>query len=256
MSNFVQIDSTLSNALLGVKTPASRNLCPDERRSAGHRNDIAMELFIALSSRFPVVKRLVGKDFFRELSRQYTATDPLCFPILPSYGDTFPAFIDGFEHAKGIPYLAAIARIDLARGLASHAAKVEVLSARDFATLDAGGIADLHITLHPSVSVVSSDFPIYSIWKVNQNRAPVIPVSPWSREDVLVVRPQNIVQVRKLADGQAAFLRALANDYSLSEAVSSTLESVPDFDATTAMTMLIDSKLVVGFKKADRLFRH
>ncbi len=36
------------------------------------------------------------------------------------YGEKFPEFIDAFAPARPVPYLAAVARIEMARGLAYH----------------------------------------------------------------------------------------------------------------------------------------
>ena len=183
-----------------------------------YRNNVAMGSFSALSARYPVVKRLVGDEFFRELSRRYIATEPPRSPIMLYYGETFPDFIDEFEPARPVPYLAAIARIEMARGLAYHAADAMPIGASDFAALPPRQLAELRLTLHPSVSVVTSPYPIYSIWNVNQSRAPVVPVSPWATEAALIARPVHTVEVTKLRTGEAVFLQTLAQGDTMAEA--------------------------------------
>jgi hypothetical protein len=253
MSNLAQIQTAFATALInpGARQPAA--VRGSERRFAVYRNNVAMGLLSALSTRYPVVKRLVGDEFFHEMARQYTAAEPPRSPIMLYYGDTFPAFIAAFEPAQPIPYLAAIARIEMARGLAYYAADAEPVRADAFASISPGALAGLRVVLHPSVAIISSLYPIHSIWKVNQNRAPVTPVSPWAPEAVLVARPANTVQVYRLAPGQAPFLRALAEGGLFSEAVEAAMAEAKEFDMTESLVFLIGARIVVGFDDAPRV---
>jgi hypothetical protein len=250
MTNFAQVELNFASALLGAQK-APESMRGGELRFSIYRNNVAMNLIGALASRYPVVKRLVGDEFFCEMARQHVVKHPPRSPILLYYGDEFPSFIDGFEQVSAIPYLGGVARIELARGLAYHAADVEVLGTSDFASLDLGSIESIRVLLHPSVSIVPSDFPAYSIWKVNQSRAPVVPVSPWAPETTLISRPLNAVRVRKLEGGQAVFLQNLARGNSLGNAVSAGLENEKDFDPAKALAMLIESRIVSRFSKKE-----
>ena len=100
-----------------------------ERRFAVHRNTVAASLIEALQARFPVVQRLVGEDFFRAMARAFVALEPPSSPLLFLYGESFAAFIARFTPAAPLPYLADVARLEYARGLAYHAADREPLAA-------------------------------------------------------------------------------------------------------------------------------
>ncbi len=247
MPNLAQIETTFAQALVDVTLHRPPQIRGSTRRFSVYRNNVAVGLLDALASRYPVVKRLVGDTFFRELARCYVAAEPPRSPVLLYYGETFPAFIAGFEPARPIPYLADIARIELARGLAYHAADMEIVNATAFAALDSATIAEFRVALHPSVSIIASSYPVYSIWKVNQNRAPVVPVSPWEGEAALVARPHYAVQIHKLAKGHAAFLTALAQGHPFAVAATEGVEDAPDFDVTQAFALLINAKIVTSF---------
>ncbi len=124
---------------------------------------------------------------------------------------------------------------------------MEVVGASAFAALDPAQMADIRVALHPSVSIIASSYPIYSIWKVNQSRAPIVPVSPWAGEGVLVARPNYAVQVHKLVEGQAAFLKSLAEGDSFATAATAGSQNVVDFDVAQALSLLINAKIVTAF---------
>src|SRR5262245_42691844 len=94
MSDLALIQDAFSRALrdaahptpVSVRGPARRSA---DRRFAVYRNNRSAGLIAALAARFPVVQRLVGDEFFREMARQYIAHDPPRSPILMEYGETF-----------------------------------------------------------------------------------------------------------------------------------------------------------------------
>ena len=55
---------------------------PDERRFAVYRNNVAVGLRKALATRFRVVERLVGEEFFALMARAYIAGARPASPLL------------------------------------------------------------------------------------------------------------------------------------------------------------------------------
>ena len=187
MSELVQIQEAFADAVLNPAVSVPACVCGAmrlraERRFAVYRNNVAAGLVSALGARFPVVKRLVGTEFFRAMATAYIGKEPPRTPVLIYYGDTFPTFIDSFEPAAPVPYLGDVARLELARGLAYHAADVHPASAADFKALPLNRLEDVRVRLHPSASVVRSHYPVFSIWRVNYNPDRVVPISPWAPE--------------------------------------------------------------------------
>ena len=72
---------------------ALRGLPQQCRRRAGAR----------ARSRFPVVKRLVGEEFFRAMAQVFVTEEPPRSPVLFRYGSTFPDFIAGFPARRWCP---------------------------------------------------------------------------------------------------------------------------------------------------------
>ena len=86
-----------------------------------YRGNVAGALGEALAVRYPVVRRLVGAEFFQAMAREYGLANPPHSPVLIHYGADFADFIAGFEPAKSVPYLSDVARLDSAHWEAYHA---------------------------------------------------------------------------------------------------------------------------------------
>ena len=248
MTSLAEVQKSFNAALRNISISQRGNVQGprSERFLTVYRDNTAKGLVSALASRYPVVKRLVGNNFFRTMAHAYLAAEPPRSPIMLYYGENLPRFIETHEPAQPVPYLAAIARLECARGLAYHAPSAGTVSATAFAAVSAEQLTQ-RVTLHPSVSIVTSPYPIYSIWSVNQTRAPTVPINPWAPEAALIARPLNTVEVTRLRPGEAEFLRSLADGASISDALETALGIWVDFDAPQALALLIKARVVTGF---------
>lgn len=254
MQTLLDVQDEFADALLSAATPVPSSLKGAsvrraDRRFAVYRNNVAVSLIEALGARFPVVKRLVGDEFFRAMAHAFVVREPPFSPLLIHYGETFPAFIEAFDAAKPLPYLADVARLEYARGRAYHAADVDSLPRAAFASLPAGHIGEARVSLHPSVSIVASSFPVLSIWEVNQDQA-VRAVPHWGAEAAVVARPFLEVETRRLLPGSDAFLLALQSGSTIAEAVERATATSSDFSASDGLAMLIGAHLAVGLSDA------
>jgi len=180
---------------------------------------------------------------------QFIEINPPRMPALASYGEEFAEFLDGLHSCRSIPYLGDVARIELARGRAYHAADAEPLPRQAFADLPQDRIGDQRVTLHPSMSIVVSSYPALSIWEVNQSGAEG-PVASWGPEATLIARPFLEVETRRLSAGTDTFLLTLHSGATMGEAVLSASAASPAFDASEGLAVLIGANLAVGLSEA------
>lgn len=146
----------------------ARDPAETARRFAVYRNNVAHSLTQALRQRFPVCERQVGPAFFGAMAGVFVGRHPPDDPVLARYGAAFPAFLSGFPPVAGLPFLPDVARLELLRGAAYHAADADPVAPARF--LDAAGSDPeaLRLRLHPSVRWLASDWPVFSIWTANQ----------------------------------------------------------------------------------------
>lgn len=179
----------------------------DARRFAVYRNNVYVSLVDALVAGFPKTHELVGDAFFRAMARGYAAERLPKTPILAFYGDDFGSFIRGFQPAEGVPYLGDIADLKFARRQALHAPETAPLETTTVDPVTAIHLPRMGLRLHPSLTVLSSSYPQYDIWR-RLTDTPGHPLSE-SGQDVVVGRRAEEVTVTKLPVGGAAFLSAL-----------------------------------------------
>jgi hypothetical protein len=244
-------ETSFADALLSTDQPipygiAADNAAVPARRFAVYRNNVVVGLGKALKSRFPVVEKIVGEEFFAAMARVFVKQQPPRSPLLAAYGDDFPAFIAAFEPASGLPYLADVARLEATRTHSYHAADATPLGAEQFAAFDRRAVGAIRVDMHPSIGIVRSAYPIVTIWAMNSGEQELAPIDNWRGEDALVSRPYLEVEVRALPPGGAAFLLTLAAGRPLDESAEAALADDPDFDLTGNLAGLIGSGLVRG----------
>jgi hypothetical protein len=219
---------------------------PHRRRFDVYRNNVYSSLIDVMQARFPVVLRLVGDEFFRAMARIYVEQEPPRSAVLLRYGQSFPAFVAGFEPAASVPYLADIAALEWAWHAAYHAADAAPLTLEELASVadHAGGAV---LKLHPSLGLVSSAYPIVTIYELHQegNEPPQTKLGAQG-EDALVLRPHLEVEVRRLPTGAVAFIESIRDGGSIGEAAEAAFAVASGFDLEANLAGLMTSGAIVG----------
>jgi hypothetical protein len=213
---------------------------PSPRRFAVYRNNVVVGLVEALKANFPSVCRIVGEEFFDAMARIFVASEPPTSPILFEFGIGFANFIAGFEPVADVPYLADIARLERAWHEAYHAPEANPLTAAALAAIPENQAAGITFSLHPSLRLIWSRFPILTIWRMNIGDGVPAPVDLTAGgEDVLLVRPAAKVEVCATPPGGYEFVEALQQGQPLTEAMKIALRADPRFDLSRNIRDLI-----------------
>ena len=215
-----------------------------------YRNNFRVNLQEALRVTYPITARLVGDEFFAAMINVFVTSRPPRSPVLIEYGGELPDFISRFEPAGTVPYLADVARLESAWNDAYHAPESNSLPPSALPGLNAESLAGAEVTLHPSVRIVRSAFPVASIWGSQRSPSPETSLS-WEAEDALVLRPGAEVLVLTLKPGCAAFVMALHEGLSIADAANAVLEDIGDFDAGGALVSLLSWGAIASLKTPD-----
>jgi Putative DNA-binding domain len=259
---FAAIQDEFAAALLDAEKPVPRAVTSHTFRTPAkrfgvYRNNVVGGLVNALRMRFPVVEKIVGKEFFAAMARVFATAHPPQSPLLMLYGDAFADFIATFEPTSALPYLPDIARLEIARTRAYHAADAEPIDPARLRGFDAGELRHIRVTLHPSLQILPSRHPIVTIWAMNSGEAALRPIDVQGPEDALVMRPRLEVTVRRLPPGGAAFLKTLSAGAALGDAAERAGADHSQFDLTANLARLIGSGAMVDFftygSKKDRV---
>jgi len=219
-----------------------------------HRNNVASSLIEALADTFPVVQALVGTEFFRAMAGAFVRHAPPRSRLLVRYGSGFADFIERFEPARGVPYLADIARLEMARVEAFHAADAPPLtaSAANQAMAIGERIGELRFGLHPSLRLVRSAHALVSIWAAHQGHGDLSAVDPWLPEAALVVRPHLDVLVVRCDAGAVEFALCLSRGSDLAESAATAASLAPQFDLSATLALLVGHGAIMSIELPAR----
>ena len=218
-----------------------------------YRNNYRGNLHDALAGAYPVIEQLVGKDFFRLLTRSYIEQHPSRSGNLHRYGEQLGPFVATFPPAKLLVYLAEVAALEWACHLAYFAPDAPMPDIQMLAQLEPEQYSRLTLLSHPATHVVRSSYPIAAIWQAHQ---------PGSPEDfhidldsgpcvALVTRMHDVVQVSELTEAEAAWLSEIRAGIALGIATDNVLGSYPDFDVQAALANLMSLSAFTGFKVGE-----
>jgi hypothetical protein len=206
-----------------------------------YRNNVTVSLIEALAAIYPAVQRITGSDFFRAMARSHIRGNPPSSPLLFEYGRDFPAYIERYEYAQPLPWLADVARVERAWLDAYHAADVAPLAPLALARTAPDQLADIVFTAHPATRVVRSSYSAVTIFAANRGAEPVCRIDASTPEDALIIRPDLDVVVRRLPPGGAIFISCLMSGRPLGEAAATALQHAPFFDIASNIAGLIEA---------------
>jgi len=220
---------------------------PPARRIQVYRNNTRENLAQALRADYPVVVRLVGEDFFDYLAREYQRVHPSRRGDLGNYGSHLPEFIESFAPARDLPYLADVARLELAWQAAGRGADFPRYDASELAALPAAHHEDLRARIHPAACLLQSRWPVLRIVEVNREG--------WQGDSrvrldeggvrILVHRGEDGVRARALDGAEHELIAALARGAPLGTAAGAALARDPDFDLAATLARLVDDRVVI-----------
>jgi hypothetical protein len=211
------------------------------KRYSVYRNNVTVSLIKALAAVFPATMRITGVDFFRAMARFHVRAKPPTSPLLFEYGRDFPDFIERYEYARSMPWLADVARIERAWLDAYHAADVEPLAAHILAFLPPERLVEAVLTPHPATRIVCSRYPAVTIFAANRSDGPVGRIAASEPEDALATRPGLEVMVRRLPPGGATFLKRLIAGEPLGVAAAAALADSPAFDLAANIRGMLEA---------------
>ena len=230
---------TASEHKIAAHITASHN------RFALYRGNLTTTWDKVLASAYPVIRQLVGEEFFTALARAYGTAHPSQNPDLNHFGATLGAFLQGFEHAAGLPYLPDMARLEWLLHRAHYAPHAPAVSADDLARLSPNDFEAARLALHPAASLFASNLAVVALW---QAHAPggVFPGQMEAPGWALVARPHFKPALVPIGAGAHAALAALDNGATMGEALDAAFELDDDFDIAASLKQWVDLGLLAA----------
>ena len=210
-------------------------------RLAVHRNNVVSSLIDALAETFPVVQELVGVAFFRAMVGVFVRQAPPRSRVLAHYGQGLPEFIEQFEPARPVPYLADMARLEYARVRAYHAADADAVAAKTVSLALASGerIGELRLTCHPSLATLGSRYAVVSLWAAHQGSDELGAIDTDAPEAAIIVREGLEVVVLRAPAAALEFVQAIRQGRGLGDAAALATSTAAAFDLSSTLALLL-----------------
>ncbi len=226
--------------------------CPRYPAARGvevYRNNYRGNLHDTLAGAYPVIRLLVGENFFRLLAKQYIERHPSRSGNLHRYGSGMTEFLSHFEKTQHLVYLPDMARLEWAYHHAYFAEDVPLFDLNRLATVAAGAYPDLRWRLHPSCTLLTSAYPIAAIWHAHQDGAPTdfhIDLNSGG-DSLLVVRNVLQVEIVSIAPASHHCLVQLQQGIQMGAATEATRSAYPDFDLAATLRQWLAQGVLYDF---------
>lgn len=204
----------------------------DVSRLGIYRGNLHANWRRALAGSHPVLRQLVGADFFDALAGVYGRAQPSRDPDLNRFGAGLAGFLEGFAPAAYYPWLPDVARLEWLvheSFLAPDAAPLPHPSLT-LAGLDPDAFEASHATIHPSLRLHASKWATPALWQAHQSGGPAFPEVLARASHALVWRPRFEVDVLETGAAAHAALAALAAGQNFGAALDAAFALDEEFD--------------------------
>lgn len=185
-----------------------------------YQNNTVLGLTDILANAFPVLKKIVGDEFFKTIARHYIKNHPQPSGNRHSFGGNLPAFLESFAPAAALPYLPDVASLEWAYFQAALADDADALN---FETLTSAMSANpaFVLAVHPSVHIVRQSFNALDIWQEHQKEA-IGAVQLISQPHTLLIwrAPDDSVLIRRISPSFSALLQSCQKNMPFVEAMA------------------------------------
>ena len=216
---------------------------PATKRFDVYRNNVAVSLTEALETAFPVIRKLVGDDFFKAMAGVFLRQHPPDTALMMFYGAEMPGFLAAFEPVQHLKYLPDMARLELALRHSYHAADADPITPETFQTIAADRLMASRMSFAPAMKLLRSHWPIHGIWRLNMEDD--APKPDANGENVLITRPDYDPVLTTLAPGGGTFLAQLMAGETFGRSLDAATAQIPDFDLTSTLGVLLAGAAII-----------
>ena len=215
-----------------------------------YRNTVRANFLGALESHYPVTRRLVGEDYFRQAALEFQRRNPSRSGDLQRVGVRFPAYLGERHRRDGFAYLGAVARFEWLIQEALLAPGHPPLDLEKMAGVAQSAYDTLRFTLHPSLRLFESTYPVLRIWETNVNpESEPESIALDSGGDRVVVMRQGLqLRLHRVNHGEYAFLDAVRRGRAFAAAVETATARDAGFDTAMSLRRFVALEAIVDFR--------
>jgi uncharacterized protein (UPF0276 family) len=198
------------------------------QRLALYRGNLTASWTKVLAASYPVLRQLVGEEYFVALARAYGRAWPSQSGNLDDFGGHFPEFLAGHAAAAQYPYLPDMARLERALG-SSVAGGGQRLDAAQLQGLAPEALDSMQLRLASGVALFRSDWQVVPVWHAHMPEARLpLPDDPAGASFAAIIHSTGVPWPLPLEAASFAALSALQDGATLGGALDAALACNPD----------------------------
>ena len=213
-----------------------------------YRNGYLKTCTDALAASYPVVRSLVGEDYFRRLAQSYVENHPPTRGTLVGYGNRFAEFLQVRPDEHELAYLPDMVAIDAAWLESYFAGDASALTATDVRTMSADGIdvSTIKVRFTPPVRFVKLQYDVADTWAVLREQGTLSDSVSLNCSDntVMLWRLEGKIHIKVLDPGESAFLSEIAGVATLESAATAAIRVDESFDLASTFAALLTNKIL------------
>jgi len=166
-----------SNAILRHEFNASTFIgTPDLNRRLGvYQNNYQLIRLRSMEQVFPILMNILGKNYFRQICHHYIAQYP-AENNLNQEGQGLASFLKELQKSntsdlEGFPYIADLSRLEWLLHQAYYAETATAPSENTVTREEPDATDDIRFQLRNDIAVLSTDWPIFTLWQQSQRQA-------------------------------------------------------------------------------------
>jgi hypothetical protein len=217
--------SLLSPSLIEAITPGGLLSPRASLRVYSHGHFV--RLTEALGETYEAVWWVSGDEDFFALVKKFILSHPSQFYNLSAYGQEFPIFLEQECPFPDLAFLPDLARFEWLFKQIFHAPQHEPASAKSIQAIGQNG--HVRLDFGESVSLFSSAWAIYDIWKLRGTSHEGQPDVAWDREQrVLLYKKDSQIFVNELTAVEFQLCTDLLSGATVEDTMSRAAETIPD----------------------------
>lgn len=198
-----------------------------------YRNNIIGSLTKAMQLTYPLIVKLTGENFAASMMRSFVRENPPREACLARYGGGLDLYIKSYAPARGLPYLADIARLEWAMNESYYAPDDKPLTPFYLQNIHGCEVADIIFRLRSSVKLLESSWPLLAIREFcmleNRDESQTLDLDQGGC-NIMLYRPTLSVEVASVDMPEYKFLRGIQAGKPLGDILANVLQTYPDFD--------------------------
>lgn len=234
-----------------LKQFKQRNLAPADG-IAVYRESLRASLLNHLQDAYQYCQAIVGEEFWCAVCRHYIDVTPSTHADIADYGANLNEFIAEFPHTHSFIYLPDIAKLDWAWHRCFYSEDAPLFDAQGFASLSETECCQAELILNPSLAIIHSAYPIFSIVESIENHNEKSISIDNNPQTAIVWRQGFTSRIELASEAHQLWFELLSKALSWQDCVEQMSERFSETDCQNCLTESIQKQWISEFRVIGR----